>query len=72
MKSEDFHFRKSERIASQKQIDELFAGVGSHTRAAFPLRVVYIKRYARRGSNQLSSSSACRSAVSVMPLTVTG
>ncbi len=35
-------FKKSERIVSQKHIDELFAGVGSHTRAAFPLRVVYI------------------------------
>ena len=49
MKSEDFHFRKSERIASQKQIDELFAGVGSHTRAAFPLRVVYIKKVREEG-----------------------
>jgi len=35
-------FKKNERIVSQKQIDELFAGVGSHTRAAFPLRVVYL------------------------------
>mgnify|MGYP002521676454 CR=1 FL=1 len=35
-------FSKRERIVSQKQIDELFAGVGSHSRAAFPVRVVYI------------------------------
>ncbi|MBO7140294.1 MAG: ribonuclease P protein component [Prevotella sp.] len=42
MKIEGFQFKKSERIVSQKQIDELFTGVGSHTRAAFPLRVVYI------------------------------
>lgn len=35
-------FRKNERIVSQKQIDELFAGDGSHSRAAFPIRVVYV------------------------------
>ena len=35
-------FRKKERIVSQKQIDELFAGNGSHSRAAFPVRVVYL------------------------------
>lgn len=35
-------FCKNERIVSQKQIDKLFAGDGSHSRAAFPLRVVYL------------------------------
>lgn len=45
----NFHFKKSERIVSQKQIDELFAGVGSHTRAAFPLRVVYIIKVRAEG-----------------------
>lgn len=35
-------FRKNERIVSQKQIDALFAGDGSHSRAAFPIRVVYV------------------------------
>lgn len=34
-------FSKQERIVSQKLIDKLFSGDGSHTRAAFPLRVVY-------------------------------
>ena len=38
----DFQFRKRERIVSQKQIDELFSGAGSHSRAAFPIRVVYL------------------------------
>ena len=36
-----FRFKKSERIVSQKQIDGLFAGKGSHSLAAFPVRVVY-------------------------------
>ena len=35
-------FRKSERIVSQKQIDELFLGTSSHSKAAFPVRAVYI------------------------------
>ena len=34
-------FRKNERIVSQKQIDELFSGNGSHSRAAFPVRAIY-------------------------------
>ena len=37
----NFSFRKSERIVSQKQIDELFIGSGSHSKAAFPVRAVY-------------------------------
>lgn len=35
-------FKKSERIVSQKQIDALFTGSGSHSKAAFPVRAVYI------------------------------
>lgn len=34
--------RKSERIVSQKQIDALFTGTGSQSKAAFPIRTVYI------------------------------
>ena len=49
-KTDNHQFRKSERIVSQKLVDELFAGAGSHTRAAFPLRVVYI--YKVRGEGQ--------------------
>ena len=49
MKIENYQFKKSERIVSQKQIDELFAGVGSHSRAAFPLRVVYIIKLRAEG-----------------------
>lgn len=42
--------KKSERIVSQKLIDELFAGTGSHTRAAFPLRVVF--KFRERSAGQ--------------------
>ncbi|MBP3252633.1 MAG: ribonuclease P protein component [Prevotella sp.] len=35
-------FKKSERIVSQKLIDELFGGAGSHSLVAFPVRAVYI------------------------------
>ena len=42
-------FSKRERIVSQKQIDELFGGAGSHTRAAFPLRAVYIIKEREEG-----------------------
>ena len=45
----NYQFKKSERIVSQKQIDELFAGAGSHSRAAFPLRVVYIIKVRAQG-----------------------
>jgi len=34
-------FRKSERLVSQKLIDELFSKSGSHSMVAFPLRAVY-------------------------------
>ena len=35
------HFPKSERIVSEKLIDELFSGKNSQSKAAFPLRIVY-------------------------------
>ena len=41
MRIQDYQFKKSERIVSQKQIDKLFGGDGSHSKAAFPVRVVY-------------------------------
>ena len=55
MKSEKFSFPKTERIVSQKQIDALFTGTGSHSKAAFPVRAVYIvkEREAGRPSVQL-------------------
>ena len=37
----DFTFRKAERIVSQKIIDDLFSGTGSHSLVAFPIRAVY-------------------------------
>lgn len=42
MKALGFH--KSERIVSQKLIDELFNSTGSHSLAAFPVRAVYMSR----------------------------
>ena len=42
MKALSFH--KSERIVSQKLIDELFNSTGSHSLAAFPVRAVYMSR----------------------------
>ena len=44
-------FRKSERIVSQKQIDELFLGTSSHSKAAFPVRTVYLIKE-REGSRE--------------------
>lgn len=44
MTCEDYSFRKQERIVSQKLIDELFSGTGSHSMAAFPVRMVYLLR----------------------------
>lgn len=38
----DCLFRKEERISSRKLIDALFSGGGSHSKSAFPLRVVYM------------------------------
>ena len=42
-------FRKRERIVSQKLIETLFSGERSHSLAAFPLRVVYMKRERQQG-----------------------
>jgi len=39
----EFTFRKEERICSKKLVDALFCGGGSHSMAAFPLRVVYME-----------------------------
>ena len=36
-------FQKRERVVSEKLIDELFNGGHSHSLAAFPLRVIYMK-----------------------------
>ena len=44
MTSEDYSFRKQERIVSQKLIDELFSGTGSQSMAAFPVRMVCLLR----------------------------
>jgi len=35
-------FTKSERIVSKKLIDEIFSGNSSHTKVAFPLRIVFM------------------------------
>ena len=43
-KMNDLRLRKSERIASRKQIDQLFAGKGSQSKAAFPVRAVFYSR----------------------------
>lgn len=40
----NFRFPKSERIVSQKLIDELFGGKNSHSLVVFPLRVVWLVR----------------------------
>lgn len=42
-------FRKRERMVSQKLIEELFQGEGSHSMAAFPLRAVYMKEQRHHG-----------------------
>lgn len=42
-------FPKKERLDSRKQIEMLFGGGGSLSMAAFPLRVVYIKKGRARG-----------------------
>lgn len=43
-------FRKSERIVSQKTIDELFSGSNSCSRMAFPLRTVTMSRPRQEGA----------------------
>jgi ribonuclease P protein component len=45
----NFQFKKQERIVSQKQIDALFIGTGSHSKAAFPVRAVYIIKERAKG-----------------------
>lgn len=42
-------FPKKERLDSRKQIEMLFGGGGSLSMAAFPLRVVFIKKERARG-----------------------
>lgn len=42
-------FPKKERLDSRKQIEMLFGGGSSQSMAAFPLRVVYIKKERARG-----------------------
>jgi ribonuclease P protein component len=37
-------FTKHERIVSKKLIDQIFSGNGSHSQAAFPLRIVFMER----------------------------
>lgn len=37
-----YRFGKEERLCSRKDIDRLFNGGGSHSMAAFPLRLVYM------------------------------
>ena len=48
-------FPKSERIVSQKLIDELFTNGQRHSLAAFPLRAVYILRQQSQGIQILIS-----------------
>lgn len=38
------HFKKSERVVSQKLIDELFDSGNTNSMVAFPLRVVYMAK----------------------------
>lgn len=42
MKSRPFSFPKSEKLISHKLIDRLFAGSGSKSMSAYPLRLVYL------------------------------
>ena len=42
MKSRPFSFPKSEKLVSHKLIDRLFAGGGSKSMSAYPLRLVYL------------------------------
>lgn len=41
MKRGHFCFKKSERVVSQKLIDDLFGNTGSHSMVAFPIRAVF-------------------------------
>ena len=49
------NFPKSERIVSQKLIDELFTSGQSHSLAAFPLRAVYMLKPQSQGIQILIS-----------------
>ncbi len=40
----NFQFTKRERIVSKKLIEQMFSRNGSHSLAAFPLRIVYMQR----------------------------
>ncbi len=44
---------KEERISSKKLIDQLFTGGGSHSMAAFPLRVVYMQQPVSEGEENI-------------------
>ena len=44
MRGKGFQFRKSERIVSQKTIDELFSGDHSHSQVVYPVRAVFMSR----------------------------
>ena len=64
---------KSERIVSQKLIDELFGGTHSHSQVVYPLRAVYmLTSHPATGSQQPAASSqqpaagSRQSAVSVL------
>ena len=52
-------FRKSERIVSQKVIDNLFGGGNSHSMSAYPLRAVYMvtPRSSTTGDASLAKNS---------------
>ena len=53
MQSKGFQFRKSERIVSQKTIDELFSGDHSHSQVAYPVRAVFMSRPRQPGDEPL-------------------
>ena len=44
-------FQKKERVVSQKLIDELFDGGHSHSMAAFPLRVIFMRTEHQEGQS---------------------
>lgn len=50
MAIDNLEFRKRERVVSQKLIDQLFNGTGSHSMAAFPIRVVYATKDLETGN----------------------
>jgi len=50
-------FIKSERIVSQKLIDELFTGGQSHSLTAFPLRAVYLLTQQKPSAEAVAATS---------------